>query len=368
MTLRVLMTADALGGVWQYATDLAAALQPLGVETVLAILGPAPCPAQRQAVSRIPGLKLVRTGLPLDWLCDGPAPMLAAGEAIAELAHSERVDLIQLNMPSLGARARFPVPVVAVMHGCVGTWWEAAKGTRPDAAYAWQDALVRAGLMAADAAVAPSASYAETVARYHTLGTAPLVVHNGRAPLSLPAVAATPARHVFTAGRLWDEVKAVPLLDRTAARLTVPFRAAGCGDGPHGERLALTHLDRLGQLGLPAMARELARRPIFVSAARFEPFGLAVLEAAQAGCALVLSGIDTFRELWSGAALFVDEQTDTAYADAIERILADPTLRANLGEAARIRAQRYTPATMAGAMASIYGGLAGSAEPRQVAA
>ena len=39
--MKLLMTADRVGGVWQYATDLARALAPLGVETVVAVLGPA---------------------------------------------------------------------------------------------------------------------------------------------------------------------------------------------------------------------------------------------------------------------------------------------------------------------------------------
>ena len=41
---RLLMTADAVGGVWTYALDLAAGLAPFGVETTLAVLGPAPAP------------------------------------------------------------------------------------------------------------------------------------------------------------------------------------------------------------------------------------------------------------------------------------------------------------------------------------
>jgi glycosyltransferase involved in cell wall biosynthesis len=363
--MRLLMTTDAVGGVWQYAIDLAATLEPLGVDTVLAVLGPRASPGQRLEALGIPRLKLVETGLPLDWLSKGPDPVLAAGEAIARLARREDVDLVHLNMPSLGARAAFAVPVVAVTHGCVGTWWEAARGTRPDAAYAWQDDLVRAGLIAADVVVAPSASYAAVVARYHQLAVAPIAVHNGRAPLPLPDVA--PVDHVFTAGRLWDQVKNTALLDRTAARLSVPFRAAGCEKGPHGEHMPVSHLKLLGQLNAPGMAREFAGRPIFVSAARFEPFGLAVLEAASAGCPLILSNIDTFGELWSGAALIVGRDDDAAYADAIERVLGDPALRAHLGEAARNRARRYTPAAMAGAMASIYAGLIGRAG-RQVAA
>ena len=47
---RILMTADAVGGVWQYATELASALAGLGHETILALLGPPPSDAQREAI------------------------------------------------------------------------------------------------------------------------------------------------------------------------------------------------------------------------------------------------------------------------------------------------------------------------------
>jgi glycosyltransferase involved in cell wall biosynthesis len=62
-----------------------------------------------------------------------------------------------------------------------------------------------------------------------------------------------------------------------------------------GKRVALTALDCLGRLDDEEIARELGLRPVFVSLARYEPFGLAVLEAAGAGCALVLSDIESFR-------------------------------------------------------------------------
>ena len=358
---RILLTADAVGGVWQYATDLARALASLGVEPVIAILGPPPSEAQRAEAA---DLRLIDTGLPLDWLSDGPDPVLAAGDAIARLAHEERADLVQLNMPSLAARARFGVPVVAVAHGCVGTWWRAANGTAPDPAYAWADDLTRAGLHAADAVVAPSASYAAAVAAHHGIPE-PLVVHNGRAPGTF-AADAPPADHVFTGGRLWDRVKNTALLDRVAARLPVPFRAAGSVQGPHGERVGTAHLDLLGQCDAASIARKLASRPIFVSAASFEPFGLAVLEAAAAGCPLVLSGIDTFRELWTGAALFVESEDEDGYIAAIDRVRGDSVLRTHLGEAAQARARRYTPEAMAEQMADLYARLL--AEPRQAAA
>lgn len=374
---RLLMTTDAVGGVWQYSNELAAALAPLGVETVLAVMGPsrpstspfrrfAPPslsrPEREEPAQLAKGegdesapVEVIPTNLPLDWLAPGAVAVTAAGDAIAALAREVKADVVHLNSPALAARTRFPVPVVAVAHGCVGTWWRSARGTEPDSAYAWHVELMAQGLRAADAIVAPSAAFAAALQHTYALSAPPLVVHNGRTPLVLPE--AKPSGAVFTAGRLWDEAKNIALLDQVAALIDAPFRAAGPATGPQGERPAMRHLDHLGALDEPALAAELAATPVYVSAAKFEPFGLSVLEAAAAGCPLVLSGIDTFRELWTGAALFAGEETPQAYAAAIARIQADPSLRAHLGEAARVRAARYTPQAMAGAMAALYAGL-----------
>jgi glycosyltransferase involved in cell wall biosynthesis len=367
--LRVLLTVDAIGGVWQYGLDLARGLAAQDVEIVLAALGPAPDAAQRAEARAIPGATLIETGLPLDWLCDSPAPVLAAGAAVAELARDHRVDLVQLNMPTLGAAAPPPVPVVAVTHGCVATWWQAAKPGEPlDPEYRWHRQLMGEGLRAANRLVAPTASYARMVARHYGLPRTPQVVHNGRTSLVATPSSAIHDR-VLTVGRLWDRVKRAELLDRVAARLTVPFDAAGAVTGPHGERVALDHLHLLGQIDGTALGRQLAARPIFVSAASFEPFGLAVLEAASAGCALVLSDIASFRELWDGAALFVPEDDEAAYADAIESLIGDVELRLRLGGAARQRAARYTPRAMADGMLAVYADLLGERIPgRRVAA
>lgn len=364
--LKLLMTADAVGGVWQYAVELAAALAPHGVSTVLAVLGPPPSPDQRAEAEAVPRLRLVDTGLALDWLCDGPDPVLAAGEAVAALAAEVQADVVQLNMPSLGARARFPVPTVAVAHGCVATWWEAAHGSPLIQRYRWHRALTRQALAAADRVVAPSAAYAARVARHYRLAEVPLTVHNGRRALPLPDHVA-PHDFAFTAGRLWDQVKGARVLDRAAAWLAVPFCAAGATTGPHGETVALEHLHALGHLSSDALARKLAARPVFVSAARFEPFGLAVLEAANAGCPLVLSDIDTFRELWDDAALFVAPDDEAGFADAIDAVLGDAALRHRLGEAARVRAARYTPERTGAAMAALLAELAAAAPARRAA-
>ena len=351
--MRILLTVDSVGGVWQYGLDLARALGTRGVETVIAHLGPPPSPDQRADARRIASTKFVETGEPLDWLCDGPAPVLAAGGRLSELAGDERVDLVQYNMPTLAAAAPPPVPILAATHGCVATWWGAAKPGEPLAAeYRWHRKLTGEALRAADLVTAPTLAYARLVARSYGLRQTPVAVHNGRA---LPHVArAATHDHVFTAGRLWDRVKNTALLDQVAGRLAVPFHAAGPVVGPHGETAALDHLHALGYLDGPTLSRKLAARPVFVSAATFEPFGLAVLEAAAAGCPLVLSKIPTFRELWDGAATFVEGDDPADWAHAVEAIMFDAALRERLGSAARQRAARYTPAAMADAMLPLY--------------
>lgn len=364
--LRLLMTTDAVGGVWQYATDLAAALAGEDVETVLAVLGPSPEAGQRRAAEAA-GLTVIDTALPLDWLSDGPTPVVRAGEAVAELAAEHDADVIQLNTPALAARTHFPAPVVAVTHGCVATWWDAAKAEPLSPGFEWHRELMREGLRRADIVVAPSGAYAECVRTTYALDRTPLAVHNGRAPLPLPAAAA-PHDMAITVGRLWDPVKGVEVLDSVAKTIAIPFYAAGAVEGPHGERAEIDHLHALGQLDARTLGDFLARRPVFASAARFEPFGLAVLEAAQAGCPLVLSDIATFRELWDGAALFVPTDDPSAYGTAITRILGDAALRRKLGDTARERAQRYTPERTAHEMARLYRGLAAMQPARRVAA
>ncbi|WP_239017735.1 glycosyltransferase family 4 protein [Sphingomonas aracearum] len=346
------MTADAVGGVWQYATDLARALAGEGVSVLLALLGPPLSADQRRTAEELRGVTLIETGLPLDWLCDGPAPVLAAGARIAELARAEGVDLLHLNSPALAAAAPSGLPTVAVAHGCVSTWWQAARPGQPLAPeFTWHAALMREGLHAADVVAAPTMAYARTVRRQYGLRRTPAAVHNGRLPLVATEVMPT---EVFTAGRLWDAVKRTALLDGVAALLPVPFDAAGTLTAPHGETVAPLHLRASGAVSETVLAAHLAARPVFVSAAGFEPFGLAVLEAAAAGCPLVLSDIAGFRELWDGAAVFVAGDDPRRWADAIEAVRTDPAERHRLSAAAVERAVRYTPAAMADATLRLY--------------
>ncbi|BAU89863.1 group 1 glycosyl transferase [Methylorubrum populi] len=365
----ILMTADALGGVWQYSLELAAGLRQRGLSVTVALMGPAPSAAALAEAEAASDARILPTGLPLDWTAERPDAVMGAAAALARLARETGADLVHLHAPAL-ALAAFDVPVVAVCHSCVATWWAAVgDGPLPDD-LAWRARLAAEGCRAADRLLAPTRAFAEATRAAYGLSRAPEVVRNGRRsaearPEAEPA--AQPAAHAFTAGRLWDRAKNAAALDRLAARLDAPLLAAGPTEGPNGERFAGKHLRLLGRLDAARMECELGQRPVFVSLARYEPFGLAVLEAAGAGCALILSDIPSFSELWEGAALFVAPDDDAAAAEAVENLLADPDRRASLAEAARARAARYGTDAMADGVLAVFRDLLGAAQSRALA-
>ena len=313
---RLLLTTDAVGGVWRYTVDLARGLAERGVESVLAVLGPAPSAAQLDEVRDITRVTPVQTGLALDWTAESPAELAAASERLAGLAALMGVTGVHLHAPALMGEARWPAPVVAVAHSCVGTWWRAVRGGTPPDDFAWRIAATGDGLRQAAAVVAPTAAHGRAIKEvYGAVGVR--VVHNGAAART--ARNGVRQRAVLTAGRLWDEGKGMAALDRAAAGLGAPVRAAGALRGPNGASVRLEAIEPLGALGPGALAEAYASMSVFASMAAYEPFGLCVLEAAQAGMRLVLSDIPSFRELWDGVAIFVDGEA--ALPDALRAAL-----------------------------------------------
>ena len=351
--MRILVTTDAVGGVWRYSLSLAREWAADGILVELAVLGPDPSPAQAAEAAAIPGLALHRTGLDLDWTAPDAATLERAAAGLAGLARERDADSVHLHAPALlGQAVSWPSPVVAVLHSCLSTWWRAVRAGPPPDAFAWRIEATARGIERADRVVTPSRAFHDAVRAAYRTGRAMAVIHNGRPPLPAPdAPAAERPRAVLAAGRFWDQAKDAATLDAAAALLDAPVQAAGGFRGPDGADAGTRALLRLGSLDEHGLAQAHGSARVFVSTARYEPFGLAVLEAAQAGLALVLSDIPTFRELWDGAAAFVPAGDASGFAAAMARALDDP---APLAEAARARADRYSTAAMAAATRALH--------------
>lgn len=349
---RVFMTADAVGGVWPYTIDLAEGLGAEGIETVLAVLGPAPSVAQLSALRRLSCVQLIETGLSLDWTARSEAELRDINTVLAELAAGCRPDLVHLHAPALAGFERFDVPTVATAHSCVATWWNAVRSGPMPEEFLWRSGATRRGLESVGQVIAASAGFAAALRKAYGESFAITVIPNGR--VRSPSLLREKQHLIFTAGRLWDEGKNIRVLDRAAEHIDAPIFAAGPLAGPHGVTAHFDNLKLLGTLDAAAMAHWLASAPVFAASARYEPFGLAVLEAAQASAALVLSDIPSFRELWEGAAIFVDPEDEEAWAMVLQMALDAPARRRELGAAAEARSKRYSRQAMVSATLALY--------------
>jgi glycosyltransferase involved in cell wall biosynthesis len=350
---RILMTTDAVGGVWVYATDLTRALCALGHEVTLIFMGPHPAAEQLSALGSVRGLSIEITDFALEWLDPGGQDIPRAQAGVLAIADRVQPDVIHLNSYREAA-FDWPAPVLVVAHSCVWSWWKASRGLAPNEAR-WDRyaALAGRGLMAADVWLAPTAAFEDAIRTCYRIPTRGRVIHNG---VDLPRSDSTKEPFILAAGRLWDEAKNLRALATIASQVDWPVRAAGPTHGPDsGANVpAFDTVQWLGVLSRPQLIGQMQQAGIFVSPALYEPFGLSILEAAVCGCALVLSDIPTLRELWANAALFVEPSDCRALAQALQMLCRDDRLRARLQHTARNRARRYSLGAMARAYHELY--------------
>ena len=368
---RVLMTADAVGGVWTYALDLAAGLSVHGVRTVLAVTGPLG-PEERRRADAVPGVTVEAAPFKLEWMDGADADLGRANDWLGEIERRVRPEIVHLNGYAAAIR-RWSSPTVLVAHSCLATWWRAVERASPGPQWDGYRDRVQRAFMTVDAVVAPSHAFLADLRAAHGARAAlehAVVIHNGRDSSGFSP--ALPKEHfVLAAGRLWDRGKGIDLLAEAAEGLDWPVYAAGPLLGPDGVEARLQPLHCLGSLGDRELAGWMGRAAIFAAPARYEPFGLTALEAALSGAALVLSDLPSFRELWDGAALFVPQGDARALRASLEELIADAERIATLAESARERARRYGAAQMALGYAELYAGLIAerdcAARPRRAA-
>ena len=347
--IRILMTIDAVGGVWRYAMDLAASLRPQGYEFLFVGLGPPPSDYQKREASELGRLRWLDA--PLDWMAKSEDELSLVGPGIAHLARAEAVDLLHLNLPSQAAAIDTERPVIVMSHSCVVTWFAGVRHEAVPSDWRWQHTINRRGLIRADLALVPSRSHARMLEdAYGAIDKLHVVYNASRSKETSEAK----DKLVGAAARWWDDGKNGRVLDEAAASTAWPLTMAGPNTGPDGRILPIRHAQHLGELTHADVMALMRRSSIFVSPSIYEPFGLAALEAARAHNALVLSDIATYRELWDGAALFADPSDATALAAAINRLCRDDDLRTHLAAKAAERSRHFDLSSQSEAMAGQY--------------
>jgi glycogen(starch) synthase len=340
---RVLMTTDTVGGVWTYALELARALCRHDVQVALATMGAPLSRSQRAELWGCPGLSIYESAFKLEWMDDPWADIVQAGDWLLRLEEAIQPDVVHLNGYVHGGLS-WRRPTLVVGHSCVLSWWEAVKGEA--APHTWERYRheVARGLHAADLVLAPTRAMLAALERHYGRFSRSGVVPNGRDPSRFPPGVKEP--FIFAVGRLWDEAKNGATLEKVAPALAWPLYVAGEDRHPAGGQARYPSVRALGRLSPPTLARWLARAAIYALPARYEPFGLSVLEAGLAGCALVLGDIPSLRETWDGAAVFVAPDDTNALAATLTGLRQDRSRLSDLAARARTRALEFTPQRM----------------------
>jgi len=356
---RVLMTADTVGGVWDYSLQLADGLSARGTAVMLATMGPVPTDDQLAAAAQVAGLSVVSRDCRLEWMEDPWSDVDAAGQWLLDLESRFNPDVVHLNGYAHGTLP-WRAPKLVVGHSCVYSWWAAVRGGAPPSCWSMYRKRVRAGLAAADAVVAPTQTMAAALAQHYGR-TGTVVIPNGRDRRYYSPGPKGP--FVLCAGRLWDEAKNIGLLVSAARRLPWPVYIAGETTEPgacppagagHEARPSRRQVHALGRLPSPVLRQWLACAAIYALPAKYEPFGLSALEAALSGCALVLGDIPSLRENWDGAAAFVPTNDSEALVFCIRGLARSPRDVERLAGLARARAQNLSVERMVDRYLDVY--------------
>lgn len=365
--MHVLVTADTVGGVWTYTKELVTGLAQRGIQVTLVSFGEIPNATQTEWLTRLSTVDFYPTAFRLEWMQEAGDDLKASSDYLLRIIGEKKPDLLHFSQYAYGALS-VDIPKVLVAHSDVISWWVAVHGCEPGR-NDWIDSyrgIVARGLMGADVVVAPSRWMLTAVGEYYGRTQAGKVIYNGRNP-GLFNAHTTKEDLVLGVGRAWDAGKQLRLLSEVQSPW--PVVVAGSSEHPDREyRHKFTvdgSLSFRGELSEAELRHLFTRASIFVGTSRYEPFGLAPLEAALSRCALVLNDILTFREIWGESACYFQANDAADLERTLARLCEDRQLRLTYANLAYRRAlSMYTAHRMVDQYVQLYHALV----PEKVAA
>jgi glycosyltransferase involved in cell wall biosynthesis len=368
--VHVLVTTDSLSGSWTYTRELVTGLVTRGVRVTLVSFGEIPLPEQTSWMDHLHGLDYRPTAFRLEWMQEAEEDLAESSAFLAALVRELRPDVLHLNQFCYG-NLPVDVPRVVMAHGDLITRKHAVRGPakydhvkrddvkhdqerHADRSLAWYRNTVSDGLAAADAVVAPSAWMLDRISDCYGRPRRAEVIYPGRNPIFFnPYVSKDDC--VLAVGRLVDASKQVFLL--TQQPYAVPVCIVGAEHTVPVPRIPIradvkvdTDQNSVAIRGpqTEAQLRALySRAAIYAATARYEPLGMAALEAAFSRCAIVANDIPSFREIWGDAALYFRTNDAASLADKIRLLNNDRPMRRAYAEMAYSRArERFTTKRM----------------------
>ena len=350
--MRILITTDTVGGVWTYTTELTRQLLGKGIAVALVTVGRVPSPEQMQWLRETEGpffWEVVEA--PLEWMSGNDRAYLDAEPALLRVANEFAPDLLHSNQFCFGALP-LSIPKLLAAHSDVLSWAAACRceAIEPSPWLERYCALVNRGLQGADVLVAPTRWMLHAFTAGFHVSCETYVVPNGR---TIATSAQTPPCRLqaVTAGRLWDEAKDLKML----AGVRLPFPLLVAGEAEYESNLSPdlpTGAVGLGLLAEKDLLRLFEQSAIYVCTSRYEPFGLAPLEAALCGCAILARDIPSLREVWGSGALYFCDAAGLSHL--LDQFARHPEQLQAAQHRSRQRAQKYIARNMTEQYLAIY--------------
>jgi glycogen synthase len=334
--MHVLMTSETLNGnIWTYTRELISGLIGRGFRVTLVSFGEIPLPEQTTWMERLRGLDYRPTAFRLDWMHEGQQDFADASDYLCAVAADIKPDFFHSNHLCYGALP-IAIPRIVVAHGDLITWWKSVHGHGPRESpwMRWYRHATSEGLSRASAVIAGSDWMLEAVRASYSASMHGVVINHGRNPIHFnPYV--TKKNAVLAIGRILDPASQVNLLAERSHPVPVCvvdakqpahsaetiFRAdVGFNDGHEGVVLR-------GPRSESQLRLLYSRASMYVSAARYEPTGMTIVEAALSRCALILNDIPSLREIWGPAAVYFRTNDADSLSEAVRILNKDAELR-----------------------------------------
>ncbi|MFB3902755.1 MAG: glycosyltransferase family 4 protein [Acidobacteriota bacterium] len=332
---RVLITSDSVSENWPYSLALARGLTGLGIQVGLATFGPQLSAEQRHQAEALKGLALFESRFSPEWTAGYWRDQHQAANWLLDLERRFAPDVVHLN-GLLRSSLPWNKPTVVVVHRCMASWWLDVK--RRPLPGQWDLYRHQAGSALRSAGLVVSSTQAALAALREHYGPFPAgrVIPHG----FTPAGAEAKRGFIITAQRLWDESSNLQALEVSAPFLSWPVFCAGESLDETGGRSKLQawNICCLGALPEGELEQWLLESSIYVLPVRYPDCQVSVLQAASAGCALVLGNHPILREVWDDAAVFVPSEEAEALRLALDHLIRDEDRRSQLAERARQKA------------------------------
>jgi glycosyltransferase involved in cell wall biosynthesis len=338
--MHILITADTVGGVWTYTRELVTGLAQHGFRITLVSFGKIPRAAQTQWLERLANVDFRPTAFRLEWMQDAASDIEESTEYLRDVIKDVKPELLHLNQYCYGG-IEIDVPRVVVAHSDVISWSVTVYGSEPEPGdwINWYRRVVTKGLAGADVVVAPSQTMLDNARCYFGVQHG-RVIYNGRTP-ALFDCQTQKENAVLSVGRIWDEAKNTALL--LDAKPDLPVWIVGTSANPDSggtaELRSAGHIEFKGELSEPELRHLYARAGIYAATSQYEPFGLAPVEAAFSGCAIVANDIPTFHELWGDSVFYFRRNDASSLREALHELGGNQRRRQQFGKLAYDRAR-----------------------------